>query len=237
MALSDMTVRQARITGNDYTLGDTDGLALIVTAHGGKIWRFRYCWLGKQRRMSLGSYPQISLRDARAQRDEARALVARGINPYEYRKQQRRAVRFAVEHTFEAVFNQWVNFRRLSLKEGRQSTLSQILRTFNKDILPVLGGRAVYDINRHDLLDLLSGIEQRNALTTAQKCRTWFNQLFRYALVKVEGLEHNLASYLDVVALPKPPVAHNPFLRMDELRALLTALRGHRGTNQTRLGL
>ena len=56
MALSDMTVRQARITGNDYTLGDTDGLALIVTAHGGKIWRFRYCWLGKQRRMSLGSF-------------------------------------------------------------------------------------------------------------------------------------------------------------------------------------
>lgn len=237
MALSDMTVRQARITGNDYTLGDTDGLALIVTAHGGKIWRFRYYWLGKQRRMSLGSYPQISVREARAQRDEARALVAKGINPYEYRKQQRRAVRFAVEHTFEAVFNQWVDFRRLSLKEGRQSTLSQILRIFNKDILPTLGGRSIYDITRHDLLDLLSRIEQRKALTTAEKCRTWFNQLFRYALVKIEGLEQNPASDLDVVALPKPPVAHNPFLRMDKLPTLLAALRSYRGASQTQLGL
>lgn len=237
MALSDTTVRQARITGNDYTMGDTDGLALNVTARGGKIWRFRYYWAGVQKRMSLGSYPQISLKEARARRDEARALVAQGINPYEHRKQQRRAVRFAAEHTFEAVFNQWVEFRRLSLKEGRQSTLSQILRIFNKDVLSTLGGRSIYDINRHDLLDLLSRIEQRKALTTAEKCRTWFNQLFRYALVKIEGLEHNPASDLDVVALPKPPVTHNPFLRIDELPGLMVALRNYGGASQTRLGL
>ena len=237
MALSDTTVRQARITGNDYSLGDTDGLALNVTARGGKIWYFRYYWAGKQKRMSLGSYPQISLKDARTRRDEARALVAQGINPYEHRKQQRLAVHAAREHTFEAVFNQWVDFRRLSLKEGRQSTLSQILRIFNKDVLPTLGGRSIYDINRHDLLDLLSRIEQRKASTTAEKCRTWFNQLFRYALVKIEGLEHNPASDLDVVALPKPPVAHNPLLRMDELSALMVALRNYGGANQTRLGL
>ena len=176
MALSDTTVRQARITGNDYTMGDTDGLALNVTARGGKIWRFRYYWVGVQKRMSLGSYPQISLKEARARRDEARALVAQGINSYEHRKEQRRAVHFATEHTFEAVFNQWVEFRRLSLKEGRQSTLSQILRIFNKDVLPILSVRSIYDISRHDLLDLLSRVEKRKALTTAEKCRTWFNQ-------------------------------------------------------------
>ncbi|BAV75863.1 phage-related integrase [Pseudomonas chlororaphis subsp. aurantiaca] len=80
-------------------------------------------------------------------------------------------------------------------------------------------------------------IEQRKALTTAEKCRTWFNQLFRYALAKIEGLEHNPASDLDVVALPKPPVAHNPFLRMDKLPALMAALRNYGGADQTRLGL
>ncbi|UZD97630.1 tyrosine-type recombinase/integrase [Pseudomonas corrugata] len=237
MALSEMTVRHARITGNDYTLGDSEGLTLNVTASGGKIWLFRYYWSGKQKRMSLGCYPQISLKEARNRRDEARALVAQGINPYEHRKQQRRAVRFATEHTFEVVFNQWVEFRKLSLKEGRQSTLSQILRTFDKDVLPILTGRSIYDITRHDLLNLLSKIEQRKALTTAEKCRTWLNQLFRYALVKIEGLEHNPASDLDVVALPKPPVTHNPFLRMDELPALMAALRSYGGADQTRLGL
>ncbi|MBS7560201.1 tyrosine-type recombinase/integrase [Pseudomonas sp. RC4D1] len=237
MALSDMAVRQARITGHDYSLGDTDGLALNVTARGSKIWHFRYYWAGKQKRMSLGGYPQISLKEARAQRDEARALVAHGVNPLEDRKQRRRAVLGAQEHTFEVVFEQWIEFRRLSLKEGRQSTLSQILRTFNKDILPTLGLRSIFDINRHDLLDVLGRIERRKALTTAEKCRTWFNQLFRYALVKVEGLEQNPASDLDVVALPKPPVANNPFLRMHQLPALLAAIQGYGGANQTRLGL
>ncbi len=91
MALSEMTVRHARITGNDYTLGDSDGLTLNVTASGGKVWLFRYYWTGKQKRMSLGSYPQIGLKEARTRRDEARALVAQGINPYEHRKQQRLA--------------------------------------------------------------------------------------------------------------------------------------------------
>lgn len=76
MALSEMAVRHARVTGNDYTLGDSDGLTLNVAASGGKIWFFRYYWSGKQKRMSLGSYPQISLKEARARRDEARALVA-----------------------------------------------------------------------------------------------------------------------------------------------------------------
>jgi len=115
--------------------------------------------------MSLGCYPQISLKEARTRLDDACALVAQGINPYEHRKQQRRAVRFATEHTFEAVFDQWVAFRRLSLKEGRQSTPSQILRVFIKDVLPILGERPIKGVTRHDLLGILSTIEQQKAFT------------------------------------------------------------------------
>ncbi|WP_248132943.1 Arm DNA-binding domain-containing protein [Pseudomonas sp. B329] len=76
-----MTVRHARITGNDYTLGDSDGFTLNVTASGGKVWLFSYYWAGKQKRMRLGGYPQIEPKEARTRRDEARALVAWGINP------------------------------------------------------------------------------------------------------------------------------------------------------------
>jgi hypothetical protein len=78
MALSDLVVRQSRTTGKPYSLGDIDGLSLFVTSHGGKAWHFRYCWAGKQKRISLGTYPEISLREARARRDEARALLAKG---------------------------------------------------------------------------------------------------------------------------------------------------------------
>jgi hypothetical protein len=81
MALSDMSVRQAKATGTAYTLGDIDGLSLNVSAHDGKSWHFRYYWAGKQKRISLGTYPEVSLRQARQARDEARTRLAEGTNP------------------------------------------------------------------------------------------------------------------------------------------------------------
>jgi len=237
MALTDVTVRQARTTGKDYTLTDFDGLSLAVSAAGGKSWHFRYYWATKQKRMSLGTYPKVSLREARALRDEARALVAKGVNPKIDRKQKLRAVRFATENSFKVVYLQWLAHRKLELKEGRQSTLSQIQRIFDKDVLPALGSVSVYDVRRPDLLAVLAFIEQRRAFTTAEKVRTWFRQLFRFAMVKVEGLDGNPASDLDVVAVPKPPVAHNPFLRLPELPNLLNKLRRYRGRITTQLGI
>ena len=103
MALSDTTVRLARATGTDYTLGDADGLALCVNAKGSKSWHFRFYWDGKQPRISLGVYPAITLRDARTRRDEARNLVAKGIDPRVHRRQERAAAAAATANTFEAV--------------------------------------------------------------------------------------------------------------------------------------
>ncbi len=240
MALSDTTVRLARATGTDYTLGDADGLALFVTAQGSKSWHFRFYWGGKQPRISLGIYPEISLRDARARRDEARNLVAKGIDPRVHRRQERAAAAAATANTFEAVFRLWCDFKAKALtrKTGRQSTLSQINRIFAKDVLPYLGKRSIFEVARADLLEVLRKIERRNALTMASKCRTWFNQLFRYAIVEV-NLATNPAADLDIVAIPPPPVTHNPFLRMNELPAFLRKLSNYcdRGDTTTQLGL
>ncbi|MFU5616619.1 tyrosine-type recombinase/integrase [Pseudomonas aeruginosa] len=237
MALSDLVVKQAKPTGKAYTLPDIDGLSLAVTPAGGKSWHFRYYWLGTQKRMSLGNYPEVSLREARTLRDEARALVAKDINPHRHRKQKRAAAKLAGEHTFDAIYKKWLAHRELSLKKGRQTTLSILPRVFAKDVLPALGKRSIYDIKRPDLLEVIAKIEKRKALSVAEKVRTWFNQLFRYALVIVPDLEQNPASDLDVVALPLPPVNHNPFLRMADLPKLLQRLRKYRGRLQTQLGL
>ena len=237
MALSDLVVRQAKATGKAYTLPDIDGLSLAVTATGSKSWHFRYYWMKEPKRMSLGTYPEVSLREARALRDEARALVAKDINPRLHRKQKRAAVKLAGENTFEAIYKKWLAHRELGLKKGRQTTLSILPRVFAKDVLPLLGKRSIYDIKRPDLLEMIARIERRKALSVAEKVRTWFNQMFRYALVVVPGLEQNPASDLDVVALPLPPVNHNPFLRMAELPKLLQRLRKYRGRLQTQLGL
>ncbi|VTU31486.1 Putative prophage CPS-53 integrase [Variovorax sp. SRS16] len=80
---------------------------------------------------------------------------------------------------------------------------------FAKDVLPTLGKCSIYDIKRPDLLEVIAKIEKRKALSVAKKVRPWFNQLFRYALVIVRGLEQNPASDLDVVAMPLPAVNHN----------------------------
>lgn len=82
MSLSDLIVRQAKATGSAYTLPDFDGLCLAVTEVGNKSRQFRYCWRRKQKRMSFGGYPEVSLREARQLRDEARALVAKGVNAW-----------------------------------------------------------------------------------------------------------------------------------------------------------
>src|SRR5260370_30542768 len=226
MALSDTAVRQARDTGTDYTLGDADGLALFVTAQGAKSWHFRFCWGGKQPRISLGIYPEISLRDARARRDEARNLVAKGIDTGVKRRQERAAAAAATANTFEAVFRLWCDFKAKALtrKTGRQSTLSQINRIFAKDVLPYLGKRSIFEVARADLLEVLRKIERRNALTLAPKGRTWFNQPFRDAMVEV-NLATNPAADLDIVAIPPPPVTHNPFLRMNEFLPCFRTLR------------
>ncbi|WCM86877.1 MULTISPECIES: tyrosine-type recombinase/integrase [Pseudomonadota] len=237
MALSDMAVRNAKPNGKPYTLSDIDGLCLAVSPTGGKAWHYRYYWVGKQKRMSLGTYPEVGLREARALRDGARALLAKGINPRSDRKQKRQAVRLADENTFKAVFDKWVIHRSLSLKEGRQTTLSQIKRVFDNDVLPTLGKTPIYEIQRPDLLEVVAKIERRKALSVAEKVRTWLRQLFRYALIVVPGLQQNPAFDLDVVAMPQPPVRHNPFLRMAELPAMLQRLRRYHGKLQTQLGL
>jgi integrase len=237
MALTDTAVRQAKATGTAYTLGDIDGLSLAVSPHGGKSWHFRYYWMGRQKRMSFGTYPEVSLREARQARDEARALLGKNINPRVDRKQKRQAVRLVSENTFSSVFNAWIERHKQNIKTGKGSTHAVIMRIFNKDVLPSLGKQSILEIRRPDLLDVLARIEQRNAWWTAQRLRGFLNQMYRFALVKVPGLEYNYASDLDVVAPPRPPTRHHPHLRLDELPALLQTLREYAGHTQTRQGL
>jgi integrase len=237
MALTDTTVRQAKATGKAYTLGDIDGLSLAVSPQGGKSWHFRYYWHGKQKRMSLGTYPEVSLREARQARDEARSLLVRGSNPQTHRKAERQAVRMACEHTFTALFQQWIEHRKPEITtQGSNCTLAKILHVFGNDVLPLLGKRSIHEIRRPDLLEIIERIERRKALSIARELRGWFNQLFRFALVKVPGLEYNPATDLDVVAVPRPPVRHHPFLHMNELPDLLRDLRKYPRA-QTSLGL
>ena len=235
--LSDLMLRQAKTTGEPYSLADFDGLYLYVSAIGTKAWHFRYSWNGKRGRMTFGGYPALSLKEARDRRDEARALLAKGVNPHTERKRKRHAIILAGEHTFKAVYDLWLAHRRLSLEEGRQTSLEQIGRVFKKDVLPALRHLTIYDITRAHLLDIIGKVEKRGSLSVAEKLRTWFTQLFTYATVAIPNMGENPSKDLEAVALPLPPVEHNPFLRMPELPIMLQTLRKYPGRLNTQLGL
>jgi len=237
MSLTDTAVRLAKATGKVYTLFDSDGLSLAVAEKGGKSWHFRFQWMGSQKRMSLGMYPAVSLKQARTLRDEACELIAKGIHPGQFRRKNREHSRIEEANTFQIVYEKWFAHRCLSLKEGRQSTRGVVKRVFAKDVLPYIGKRPISEIKRVDLLDVIARVEERKALSVAERIRGWLNQLFRYALVIIPSLEYNPATDLDVVAVPQPAVRHNPHLQMVELPKLLQRLRAYRGSFQTQLGV
>jgi hypothetical protein len=176
--LTDMMLRQAKATGKSYTIADFDGLSLFVSANGTKLWHFRYTWVGQRARISLGS-PELSLRDARDLRDEARALLAKGINPRVDRKQKYQAMKLAGENTFMAVYEKWLEHRQLTLEEGRQSSLDQIRRTFNNDVFPYLKRLTVYEITRPLLLEVIGRsksvtrcLSRKNCVLGSNSCST-----------------------------------------------------------------
>lgn len=236
MALTDTVVQKARPRDKDYILNDADGLVLFVPMKGKKKWHFRFMFGNSRPRMSFGVYPELSLKDARQMRDEARALVAKGIDPRTHRREAQRDALKAAENSFLAVFERWCDHKALSLRSGRQSTMSQIKRIFGKDVLPYIGERSIFDVVRADLLDVIRRVEKRKALTTAEKLRTWFNQMFRWAMVDLD-LAGNPASDLDIVAVPQAPVTHNPFLTMDQMPEFLSKLQSYGGAETTTLGI
>jgi integrase len=229
VSLSDLNIRRAKAAGKTYHIPDADGLALAVSAVGGKAWHLRYYWLGKQKRISLGNYPEIGLREARALRDAARALLAKGVNPHTDRKQKRQVAQFAGEHTFMAVYEKWMAHRRLTLEDGLRSTLANTRRSFQKNVLPHFKRLNIQEITRPMLLEIIGRIERRNALSVAEKLRGWLKRLFDYAMVVIPSLPTNPATDLHVVAAPLPPVRHHPFLRMAQLPGFLQTLRKYPG--------
>jgi integrase len=170
-------------------------------------------------------------------RDEARALLAKGINPRSDRKQKRQAIKLAGDNTFIAVYEKWLEHRQLTLEEGRQSSLDQIRRAFKNDVFPHLKRLTIYEITRPLLLEVIARIEKRGSLSVAEKMRTWLKQLFDYAMVVIPSMETHPATDLHVVAIPLPPVEHNPFLRMAELPLFLQGLRKYRGMLKTQLAI
>lgn len=225
MPLNDMQIRRAKPEAKAYTLGDGQGLSLLIEPNGSKSWRFRYRFAGKPKMISLGVYPTITLADARSRRDDARKLVAEGKNPSEVRKEQKIALQTESESAFEKIATEWHQMKSTKWSVGYAS---DIMEAFQNDIFPYVGTRPIGEIKPLELLSVLRKIEKRGALEKMRKVRQRCSEVFRYAIATGRA-EFNPAADLSS-ALEVHQSNHFPFLKADEIPDFLRALESYTGS-------
>jgi integrase len=226
MPLTDVEVRSARPREKAYRLTDGSGMYLEVSPAGGKYWRFKYRFAGKEKRLALGVYPEVSMKEARARRDEARRLLANDVDPGIERKVQKAATVERAGNSFEAVAREW--FARHS-PGWAKTHADKIIARLEKDVFPWLGGRAIAEIKAPEVLAVLRRVEARGALDTAHRVHQNCGQVFRYA-VATGRAERDVSSDLRG-ALPAARHTHFAALtEVSEVAGLLRALDGFKGT-------
>lgn len=213
-------------TSKPYKLGDSGGLYVEVRPDGGKYWRLKYRIGGKEKRLSLGVYPEVSLAKARERRDEARRLLADGVDPSEHRKATKAAGIERAANSFEAVAREW--FAKLK-PTWNEAHADRILARFDRDIFPWIGGRPIAEVTAPELLTVLRRIESRGALETAHRALGNCGQVFRYG-VATGRCERDPSGDLRGAL---PPVKGQHFAAVTEpakVGALLRSIHGYQGT-------
>ncbi|AOF01640.1 integrase [Serratia surfactantfaciens] len=225
MPLTDIKVKTAKPMEKAYKLADGGGMYLLVKPNGSKYWRLKYRFAGKEKMLSIGVYPDVSLADAREKRKEARKTLASGGDPGEVKKAEKLSQKLSIANTFGAIAREWHQHKadRWSLRYREE-----IIDTFEKDIFPHIGKRPIAEIKPMELLETLRRMEKRGALEKMRKVRQRCGEVFRYAIVTGRA-EYNPAPDL-ATALATPKKTNFPFLSVEELPHFLKDLAGYTGS-------
>ena len=187
--LSEIKVRNAKPQESAYKLFDGGGLYLFVTPSGGKLWHFKYHFDNKEKKLTFGSYPEISLLDARQRRDDARKLLANGVDPGAVRKAQKQA-KVEDTETVEVIAREWHEKFKSKWTEGHAL---KIMRSLERDVFPWIGTRPIKEIKAPELLTVLRRVESRGVLEGAHRIRGLCSMIFR-SLVNRSVNRHQAAN-------------------------------------------
>jgi integrase len=179
MPLTDPGVRAAKATEKPYKLTDGGGLHLLVTPTGGKLWRFRFTRGGREKLLSLGKYPDLSIAGARDMRDDARRMVANGGDPAAAKQERKQAARGAKANSFKAVALEWLATQR---KKLAPISYEKKLSWLDDYLFPYLGTKLISEIEPRDVLPVLLRIERRKHNETAHRVRSLVGNVMRYAI-------------------------------------------------------
>ncbi|MBU0909859.1 MAG: integrase arm-type DNA-binding domain-containing protein [Proteobacteria bacterium] len=230
--LTDTQIRSMKPDSKDIKLFDGGGLFLLVKPTGGKLWRFKYRFGGREKLLSLGAYPQISLSLARQRREEARTLIAKGIDPGAARKEQEAAI-LREQETFEVVAREWHN---QFLPQWAPRTAEAILDMLSLDVFGEIGNQPIASINAPLLLNMLRRIEARGANYTAHRVRGLCSQIFRYG-VATGRCERDPTADLKGALTPIKTTHRAATTDPKEVAPLLRMLDGYQGTLVVRCAL
>lgn len=225
MKLNARQVDTAKPKDKPYKLADGGGLYLLVNPNGARYWRLKYRVAGKEKLLALGVYPDVTLADARAKRDEAKRGIAGGIDPNEAKREEKIAREANVRNTFQEIACEWHSSKLYKWSEGYAS---DIMEAFNKDVFPYIGKKPIAEIKPLELLNVLRRMEGRGATEKAKKVRQRCGEVFRYAIVTGRA-EYNPAPDL-TSAMQGHESKHYPFLNTSELPTFFEALSGYSGS-------
>jgi integrase len=242
--LTDKAVRAAipegvlhaklKLPGKAHKLYDEKGLFLLVQPNGSRLWRFKYRFAGKEKLLALGSYPEISLKEARKRRDEARRALDDGKDPSAERRAGKLRAKAAAANSFEAIALEWYQ-KQLPVRTQRHA--ADMKRRLESNLFPFLGRRPIAEIEAPELLEVVRRIEKRGATDLSHRIVQLAGQIFRYAIATgrcKRDIAHDLRG-----ALAPHEKRHLAAVSQHELPDLLKAIAGYddKGNKQTRLGL
>lgn len=230
MALTDIKVRSAKPQEKEYTLVDGDGMFLLIHPNGSKYWRFRFRFGGKQHLIAFGVYPETSLADARQKREEARKLVAAGIDPREHKRavkeeQAKEAI------TFESVARDW----HATNKKWSEEHSRRVLKSLEDNLFHAIGKSSIEELRTRDLLAPIKVVEATGRFEVASRLQQRTTAIMRYA-VQSGLIDYNPAQEM-AGAVASSNRVHRPALELKRLPELLHRIDGYTGRAMTRLAV
>ena len=225
MPLTDIHIRSLKPEAKPRKYFDGGRLFLYVPINGSKLWRMAYRYEGKSKLLSFGDYPTISLKDARAKREEAKGLLAKGIDPSEQKKNAREARIIAERDSFENIALEWHKTRLAGLSAKHQGTVLYRLNTY---IFPAIGKRHIARLEAQDILAIVKPIDEKGNNETSRRVLQIISQVFRYAVVLGKA-RHNITADLHGVLCPRKVTHRAAVLEKEKVGQLLTAIYDYAG--------
>ena len=213
-------------TERPYKMADGGGLYLEIDPSGGKYWRFKYRRAGKEKRISLGVYPDVSLANAREARDGCRKQLAQGIDPGVARKAQMEARACGEANSFEVVAREWL---KEHVDPKSESHRKRVYARFENDIFPYLGNRSIAEITPKELLSVIRKIENRDAKDTAHRTLGSCGQVFRYGIA-TGRCERDITADLRGALKPLEEQHFAAVTTPEEIGGILRAIDVYKGT-------